>query len=178
MKVETEITLEDLVAFNRYHIENSRFVKRRWDFVKYLGYGVALFSVGSALLHILQGKILSAVISIIIAFLLVTIVGSKLRQYITDIYAKGMYKEGKNKGLIGHREITICDDAIVEESNSGTHATKWQSVEKVIKTEKYIFVYASSVSAYLIPRRIFVNDTAYDELYNLILSKKDIIPQK
>lgn len=175
MKIETEITLEDLVAFNRYHTENSRFVKQRLDFIKYFGYGVALFMIGSALLAILQGKILAAVISIVIAFLLITISGSKFVQYLNDINAKGMYKEGKNKGLIGHREITIHDDAIVEESDSGTHATKWQSVEKIIKTEKYIFVYASSVSAYLIPRRIFVNDTAYNDLYNLILSKKDIV---
>jgi hypothetical protein len=87
-----------------------------------------------------------------------------------------MYKEGKNKNLFGHREITISDDAIVEESDSGTHATKWQSVEKVIKTEKHIFVYASSVSAYVIPRRIFMNDTDYNELYDLILSKKNVIP--
>ncbi len=175
MKIETEITLEDLVAFNRYHTENSRFVKRRRDFIKYLVYGVALFIIGSALLDILRGEILFAVISIVWAFFLITITGSKFRQYLIDIYAKGLYKEGKNKGLIGHREITIRDDAIVEESDSGTHTTKWQSVEKIIKTEKYIFVYASSVSAYLIPRRIFLNDTAYNELYNLILSKKDIL---
>jgi hypothetical protein len=174
MKIETEITLEDLVAFNRYHAENSRFLKRGRDFIKYLGYGFALFILGIALLDILRGKILSSVINIVLAFLLITIIRFSQGQLI-DIYARGMYKEGKNKGLFGHREITIRDDAIVEESDSGTHATKWQSVGKIIRTEKYIFVYASSVSAYLIPRRFFVNDTAYNELYNLILSKRDII---
>jgi hypothetical protein len=178
MKIETEITLEDLLAFNRYHIENSRFVKRRRDFMKYLACGVSLYIILIALLDILGGKIASAVTTIVIftPFLLLTIFFSKYSQYITDIYVKGMYKEGKNKNLFGHREITISDDAIVEESDSGTHATKWQSVEKVIKTEKHIFVYASSVSAYVIPRRIFMNDTDYNELYDLILSKKNVIP--
>jgi YcxB-like protein len=174
MKIETEITLEDLLAFNQYHNENSQFIKRRLDFLKYLMYGFALFAIGNALLKILQGRIHSAIIEILFASLFLAISWSKSRRYISNIYAKGMYKEGKNRGMIGRHEIIIHDDEIVEENDSVSLAIKWKAVEKIIKTEKYIFVYISSVSAFLIPRRSFMDNIAYDEFYNLIVSKKDI----
>jgi len=43
MKIETEITLEDLLAFYQYHDENSQFLKRRSASLKYSMYGFAVF---------------------------------------------------------------------------------------------------------------------------------------
>jgi hypothetical protein len=174
MKIETEITIDDLLAFNQYHNENSQFLKRRADFLKYLMYGFALFATVNALLKIIQGRIHSAVIEMLFASFFLTLSWSKTRRYISNIYAKGMYKEGKNRAMIGRHEIMINDDEFVEKNDSASHAVKWKSVEKIIKTEKYIFVYVSSVSAFLIPQRSFVNNMAYDEFYNLITSKKDM----
>jgi YcxB-like protein len=177
MKIETQITLEDLLAFNLYHNENSQFVKRRADFLTYLTYGFALFAIGSALLKILQGRIHSAIIEILFAFLFLTLGWPKSRRYIYNVYARGMYREGKNKGMIGRHEITIHDDKISEENDSASLEFRWTAIEKIVKTEKYIFVYISSVSAFLIPQRSFVNNTTYDEFYKLILSKKDMASQ-
>jgi hypothetical protein len=173
MKLETELTIEDILAFNRYHSENSRFTKRSRNFISFLAYGIALLLVGITLVDLLRGKIISAVINIVFIFLLVTIARGKFTRYIIDTQVRSSFKEGKNKGLVGHHEITISDDTITEESDSGSCTTKWGSVERIIRTEKYIFIYISSFSAFLIPRRFLETDAAYNELYNLILSKKD-----
>jgi hypothetical protein len=88
-----------------------------------------------------------------------------------------MYREGKNKGMLGRHEITIHDDNILEKNDSVSLEFRWTAIEKIVKTEKYIFVYVSSVSALLIPQRSFMNHTAYDEFYKLISSKKDMASQ-
>jgi hypothetical protein len=140
-------------------------------------YGFALFSIGSALLQILQGRIHFAIIEILFAFLCLTLGWPKSRRYLYSVYARGMYREGKNKGMLGRHEITIHDDNILEKNDSVSLEFRWTAIEKIVKTEKYIFVYVSSVSALLIPQRSFMNNTAYDEFYKLISSKKDMASQ-
>jgi YcxB-like protein len=175
MKIQTETTLKDIIAFNLYHSDHSPSTMRMEKRIRYAFLGLALLLVLPALIYILLGNILSFVGCMlgIITLFAFSASQAKFRRYITARQVKDLYGEGRNQGTLGHHEIIFRDDGISDESDSGEQFVKWQAVEKTIKTEKYIFVYVSSVSAHLIPRRIFHSDAAYDELYDLILQKKE-----
>jgi hypothetical protein len=170
MKIQIEITIDDMVAFNLYHYENSRFLMRTTKFLHYFLYGVAFFILGDVLIDIYQGRNHNAFLRILYVVIFIGML-PLLQKFLYPLFIKGMFKEGKNRGTLGSHEIRIGEDAIVDETDSGTQIVKWQAVEKVAKTEKYIIIYISSVSAQIIPRRSFLNDNSYEEFYDLVLTK-------
>ncbi len=169
MKITIEITLEDLVAFNNFHLEHSPSTKRN----KILRYVLTFFIIINFVINMIKGDIFMAIVFLLLAAF-VMFLWPKIFKFFVDRQIKAMYKEGKNQGTIGCHDMTIGDDEIVQENDSGSYMTKWNYVEKILKTERFILVYNSAVSAYIIPRRSFVDSNAYNEFYDLIVHKKSI----
>jgi YcxB-like protein len=169
MKITVEITLEDLVAFNNFHLEHSPSTNRN----KILRYVLTTVLIINAVLAIIKGQIFTTIVFILLA-IFVIFLWKKVFKYFVSRQVKAMYKEGKNQGTIGCNDMTIGDDAIVQENASGSYMTKWNYVEKVLKTERFILVYNSAVSAYIIPRRSFIDNISYNDFYDLIVQKKSI----
>ncbi len=167
MKIKLEVTLDDLVAFNNFHLEHSPSNKRN----KIIRYVLITVLMINALLAIIKGQVFTTIVFILLAAFVIFF-WQKVFKYFVSRQVKAMYKEGKNQGTIGCHDMTIGDDAIVQENDSGSYMTKWNYVEKVLKTERFILVYNSAVSAYIIPRRGFVDNITYNEFYDLIVHKK------
>jgi YcxB-like protein len=121
----------------------------------------------------IKGDILMAILFLLIAAFMIFL-WPKVFKFFVGRQVKAMYKEGKNQGTIGSNDMTIGDNEIVQENDSGSYVTKWNYVEKILKTERFILVYNSAVSAYIIPRHSFVDSNTYNELYDLIVHKKSI----
>jgi len=71
-----------------------------------------------------------------------------------------MLKEGSNESLFQKRKIIITDTEMVQKSPTGEIITKWNEVNRVDETNEYIYIYNSSISAYIIPKRAFENENA------------------
>ena len=69
-----------------------------------------------------------------------------------------MLKEGKNESLFKERKISLTDEAIIETSSSSQSSTIWSKIDRIEETDRYIYIYNSSISAYIIPKRVFKNN--------------------
>ncbi len=167
MKIKLEVTLDDLVAFNDFHLEHSAITNHN----KILRYVLTTFLIINALIAIVRGQIITTIVFILLAAFVIFF-WKKVFKYFVSRQVKAMYKEGRNQGTIGFHTLTIGDNEIVQENDSGSYMTKWNYVEKILKTERFILVYNSAVSAYIIPRRSFADNINYNELYDLIVHKK------
>jgi Tfp pilus assembly protein PilE len=82
--------------------------------------------------------------------------------------AKKMLKEGKNDGLLGEHHLIMTEEGIVDSTSYGQTKVNWSGI-KNFKEDKYNFyLYNSSVSAYIIPKRELNN---VEEIRNYLKSK-------
>lgn len=71
---------------------------------------------------------------------------------------KKMLKEGNNENIFIKRKITLSSQGILEISAIGETNIAWEKVEKVEETDEYIYIYISSISAHIIPKRVFKDE--------------------
>ena len=89
------------------------------------------------------------------------------------IFYKSFYRsisKGKNKNMIGDSSISIDEDYIIENINGNVNKYLWNNIEKVISTDRYMFIYTASMSAIVIPLFKLDNEIS-NNFKNLVLDK-------
>ena len=83
-----------------------------------------------------------------------------------------MQKEGANKAIWGKHNITINDQELAETTEVGESRCRWSGVERVAENEDYIFIYVSTASAHVIPKRFFSSREQAEAFYQAAKDKK------
>lgn len=66
-------------------------------------------------------------------------------------------KDGKNQDLVGQRVMEFNEDGIECRSQNSDSRVNIKMIEKIRWDEQYYFIYLTTISAYVIPKRIFKN---------------------
>lgn len=81
---------------------------------------------------------------------------------------KKMLEEGNNENLFNQRKLLLTDEGITETSSIGASNISWDKIESLEETEDYLYIYISSVSAHIVPKRIFENLDEQEEFVGKI----------
>lgn len=163
--LEFTMTMDDLVAFNRFHRENSPTARR----IKRYTYIVLAF-ITAGVLFFLYPKIKAvaisetgaewpAVVTIIVWIILFLLLGPilkrrlKIESRISDRLVLSQLKEGTQKGVIGSQRLILQDDGLSGENDIRKSFTKYAAVERIAEDVNYVFVYVNAMAAHVIPRR-------------------------
>ena len=147
MKIEYEVTLDDAVAALKHYLQTSPLQRRatswRWAFPVIVFGLLGLFS----LLSLSLGPMIwgAGWLVFYAAIVLVQRAGRDRR-------LRRIYEEGKNKCLLGHHELELTADGLLERTTVSEGRVSWTGVEHVVSTETHTFVYTGSGSALIIPR--------------------------
>lgn len=170
MKIEFERTQEDFLEFNLFHISHSPTIRRQ-VLLNQVAMGVLIFvgSIGGIFLSVgylpTSIYIVAPVVSILASFAYPYIYRrSVIRQ------AQKLLKEGSNKSLLGHHEISLSSDGIFYKSLAGETKLNWQSVEKVLQNDKYIFMYIGAINALVVPKSAFASSHQQKEFLDYVNS--------
>jgi hypothetical protein len=79
-----------------------------------------------------------------------------------------MVDEGKNNDLLGSHSLIADEKELIEKSKNGETHLNWDGVEKIVSAENHLFIYVSSISANVIPKRAFENQNTMDEFYRYV----------
>lgn len=170
-KVEYNLTKEDYIAFNMHHMDHSPTVKRSLFIQRYvvalvfLAFPFIFSSISRApllLSFIVYGAIFIAWILYYPRYFMATTKKRILR----------MIDEGSNANLFGPRSMTLNESGVEEISEHGESKSSWRSIEKIDETADYIYIYISSINAYLVPIRAFEGRTQKDEFVERLKDKK------
>lgn len=148
------ITLEDLVAFNRYHVAGSKSVRQsRW----LVGVGMLALLIGLLLLVVFFSNEPSdwyyhlIVVSCAILGVLYALTIGYRRS--VDQQARRLYGEGANRGLFSNHHLVIDAQGITDSTVYYQENYYWPGIERMVETIDYVFIYNSAMSAYVIPKR-------------------------
>ena len=68
-----------------------------------------------------------------------------------------MLEEVDNENLFNQRTLVLTDEGITETSSIGESHIRWDKINHLEETEDYLYIYVSSVSAHIVPKRVFEN---------------------
>jgi len=167
MLIRYNLTLDDVLAFNRYHMAHSPSMRRqRWIIV--WGFPLLLLLVAgiTAAREPSRGSIGLAIILPLAFHLFFRLRwGRGVQRQI-----RKMYSEGKNADMLGEQVLELLPDGLFVRSPLSETKLLWPAVERVESTDAHLFIYTSAVGAHVIPRSS-VLEGDFDEFKNALLER-------
>lgn len=153
MKIIYENTLEDAIAFNRYHYSNSDTFRKQKDKVT-IHLPVALFFAVVILTLLIRDIRIAVWGSVFIGSYLIFI----FRAYNRDLYKTvgKLYKEQDMKGFVCEHQLEINEDGILEKTEVNERKDKWSGVQLIGADPAHAFIYVGAMQAHIIPRERIV----------------------
>jgi len=148
MRIQYDNTLDDLIAFQEFHIAHSPMVQKSLALNRWASAFLVLLML--SLLGWSEQDWLLPAIGLVGAVITFFLTAQIQRRTMRSQLAK-MYREGSNKGTLGPHELEIKDEGLVERSEFGEQKTTWQAVERIASTDKHTFLYVGSLMAHVIP---------------------------
>jgi hypothetical protein len=165
MKLEYEITKQDYIDFNIYHMNHSVSIKHSLFIQRFI------FPIIFLILPIFLVKITDIPlwywfdVSIISSILWIIYYPKFLKKSVGRKVSK-MLEEGKTTGILGNHIFSFTEEGVVDKTEFSE--TSYNLIEKVVESEAHIFIYVSAVMAYIIPIRIFGSIDEKENFLNIL----------
>ena len=152
MEIYYNLTEEDYINFNLYHIKNSKTGKRALVLQRFL---TPLFFIIISYIYSLISDMsfLPLFITFLVTSILWVIFYPKYFYRLIARNAKKMMKEGKNDGLLGNHQLKLTEEGLVDTSSNKETKVTWSGITSFKEDDGYFLLYNSSVSAYILPKR-------------------------
>lgn len=156
MELTYNITEEDYIQFNLFHIRNSQTAVRTLNIQRYLS--PVIFIIFSFIFpKLFDGSLwLSLAIFGIMSILWIVYYPKYYYSHILR-HVKKMLKEGKNHGILGEHHMYFADEGIIDKTVTGETKVSWSGIEEFKEDDHNLYLYNSSVSAYILPKRELEN---------------------
>ena len=152
MEIYYNLTEEDYINFNLYHIKNSKAGKRALALQRFLT--PFFFIIISYVYSVISDMpFLPLFITFLVTSVLWVIFYPKYFYSHIARNVKKMIKEGKNDGLLGNHQLKLTEEALVDTSSNKETKVTWSGITSFTEDDGYFFLYNSSVSAYILPKR-------------------------
>ncbi|MEH7253690.1 YcxB family protein [Neobacillus niacini] len=154
MEIKYNLTEEDYVKFNLFHIKNSDSASKSLNMQRYSIPFIYLI-VAYLFSNLADIPFLYAFIPFLFVGILWVVFYPKYFQNRIISQTKKMIREGKNEGLLGEHTMLLTEEGIVDTNPTGETKVKWSGIIKMKEDQANLYLYNSSVSAYILPKREF-----------------------
>ena len=161
-------TAEDFINFNIYYSWKQKSRKK-------LRIGVYLYLPIVALIVVLLKKgnwnLEWADIIVVGLFSFLALFSGRWYRLIIKGRAKRVLKSGKNKTLLGERELILGEDKITSVTEHSQSDFSWSTVEKIGGDENGFYLFVAANQAFVLPKRIFASEAEEKEMLELVQKK-------
>jgi hypothetical protein len=167
MELKYNLTENDYLNFNIYHMKNSKSANK----------ALTIQRIFTPITLLLFGYVLTLISDIPLVISLPIFLLSGVLWYIffpKYFYShvvkqvRKMTREGRNDDLLGEHTLHISDEGLVDVTKNGETKVTWSGIKDFKEDQHSLYLYNSAVSAYILPKRDISN---IDELKNLIKAK-------
>jgi hypothetical protein len=75
--------------------------------------------------------------------------------------------------LLGHKRVSLTALGVFSEAEFIKAENEWRGIRKLMRGKHYLVMYNTALTAYVIPRRAFSSDAAWDAFYEFARSQVD-----
>ncbi len=165
MKIRFDTTIDDLIAFNRFHVENSPLLRRqRLVFslmVPAILLVVAMFTAFINIDSIMENSVKNLVVATAVGILgLPFCIGwyfFSRWQWTTNMErnTRKMYEEGNNRTVLGWREMELVGNRLILKMELIDSSIDLRAINKIVGNDEFTYLYISSNLAYFIPMNLY-----------------------
>jgi hypothetical protein len=169
MEVEYDMTAEDVFAFQRYHTAHpfKLAAARRKP-----GYGLVDLGFTGLLVAVFGGLIvtsmlfrssfprpdhliwLGSAVALVVAIGVLTYVRFKAKAIVRQSMLN-------RQSELDRQRLVLTAEGVVHSSPRGHGVNYWSGIKRLGATDQHLFIYITSVSAYTVPRRAFIDDESF-----------------
>jgi YcxB-like protein len=160
--IEVEITEADVIDFRLYHLSHSRAVRR----AVWISVSVILLAwagvVGPMVFDSPKPQEAAKSLWPLLCFpALFLVIFFSLQKRRLKRLSKRVLREGRNRTMFGRMSITLSSQGVREVGEFSNTFVQWKAVEKVVVTASSIYIYLSTASAVIVPKRCFQSDADF-----------------
>jgi hypothetical protein len=158
MKIRYDNTLDDMVAFNRFHVAHSPALRSQRTVQAILAWLIPSVATTPWIFAVSQWVDFDDVAGVSIFYFVIGLAitaivlwARHIRRRIgtsIDRCARRMYREGANKGMLTTHELELTPTSLIERTEFGETTTKLVAV-----VGDYTFIYLTALTAHVIPRQ-------------------------
>lgn len=157
--VRFEFTQADFIGFNLYHHKHSPATRA----IKVRAMGLILaYGAAALIFKFLQPNFSEILWCVAAGSVLHALIFPAAFQRSLRRNVERMLSEGKNKGLLGQKEIALTPAEVRTTGSMGMTAIAWLAVERVVVDGDALYIYISAVSAIVVPRRAFAQEAEFE----------------
>ena len=180
MEINFEVTKEDYIKFNLYHVENSPSQKRNFILLRYLVpvlFSIPIYFIGTNLFK--QPSVYWAIVAVLFSVIWIITYPKQYRALVKKETEK-LISEGDNSEIFGQKNMIIDDEAVIIHHKSSSERILKNAIKDVKVYDDIIIIYLSSITAIIIPTRYLDKDLVDDfikklAIFKLIHAKKSYI---
>lgn len=166
--VQFELTVDDFVDFNHFHHKNSPELSRRLLMPRI---GIPLFMILALLLTpLLTQRKDRGYLDELTQMRLFFVVPPALFFYIPFAWKRRqaslirrMLKEGSTRSMLGKCSVTLSNESISIQRPSSLSSYDWEAIDRICVNSESCYLYVTSVSAIIVPRRTFSSNESFNE---------------
>jgi hypothetical protein len=169
VKLNYTLTMDDVLAFLRYHFRNSPKMKRTFFLYRTLIPAVICAVLAMALTNNFSESFSweTAAILAVCYGLAFAVIPMTMKRSI-ERATKRMYTRDRQKDLLGQHKTVLDGESVTDESRFGTARYEWGAVLSAPRTEGHLFLYVSPESAMIIPLKGLGKGSKRDSLFQLV----------
>lgn len=154
MRIKYNLTEDDYINFNMYHLKNSDTLKKSIMINRYVTPLIFLI-IPFVLRKISNIPFWYWAIVFTITYIIWGVSYEKNLYKINKKRIKKMLKESSNEGLVGEKILEIDGEYIRSKSYARESNIHIKSIKNIKEDDNYIFIYVNSIEAVIVPLRAF-----------------------
>lgn len=166
MEINFEVTKEDYIKFNLYHIQNSPSQKKSFKLLRYgipVLFSLPIYFIGTNLFK--QPSIYWAIIAILFSIIWIITYPKQYKLLIKKQVEK-LISEGDNSEIFGKKTMVIDNENITTYSKSSFEKISKNSIKDIKIYDDIIIIYTSSITAQIIPTR-YLDENLKNKLFSM-----------
>lgn len=167
MVIEFENSLEDVLALNMYHYEQSPGARRVRRLLQF-GPAAILGLIFLAQIVFSGASPISALPWLMFAVVWTVFVPYMMRRSMRKRVLQ-LYSGGRDKGIVGKHTLSLTSSGLTDKTGYGKTETAWRDVLKMIATTQHVFIYVSDTAAHIVPARAFPDEIKFREFRDTVI---------
>lgn len=159
IEIKYSLTIEDIVAFAEFHYVNFQTQQRYFCFMRVVNV-LGLFLICAFIAGMAQSYTFLIVGTIGAVAYFIEYPDLKKRLVINSV--KRTYLKSDNNAVFTAKRLTVESDKITIATENDESSATWESIEKVMENDKYLFIYTTSSAAHIIPKSAIPADMLDD----------------
>ncbi|MBS4025892.1 MAG: YcxB family protein [Clostridia bacterium] len=166
MEIKYEVIKEDVLDFNMYVLSKSSTAKRSLFLQRFAG--PVIFMIFALLLNVLRDESVFIYVPFVIASLIWVLLYPRYFTRHVEKHVSKMLNEGENKAMVGKHILSVNPDEIIETTDVGETKIRWNAIQKIVVTERQVYIFFGEMMAFIIPLRSFDEDIKLQDFVGTI----------